>query len=167
VEGVSVRRLQQGDDVAEFSCDVPELEAYLREYAREGEAGRYSSTFVAIKDEKVVGFATVTADMLFRGRVNTDGFAPHQSLPIMLLTHIAVETRLQKQGIGSELMATVLQQVPHMAEMPGCLGLFLDSRQQSMVFYEKLGFVPMEPKDAEYRPMFMERGAIEGLLEAP
>jgi GNAT superfamily N-acetyltransferase len=161
-----IRRLDEADDFDGFSCGVAELDNFIRTYALPSERVRSSTTFVAAKDSQVVGFATVTANQVYRSELDLADLPPFP-LPVLCLMFIGVHEPLQNQGIGSELIATVLAQAPVMAEMPGCLGVILDSRSMSRNFYERLDFQVMKPigePDGELVPMFLSLQKIRSGL---
>lgn len=67
---VELRPLERSDDRTDFSCGDPELDRYFEHYAGQNQFKLHLAvTYVAVLDERLVGFATVAASSLERANI--------------------------------------------------------------------------------------------------
>jgi predicted N-acetyltransferase YhbS len=125
-----------------FDCGVPELNRWLQQHAWRAEQSRQCRTFVAESDGVVVGYyalaahAVRAADLPQRWRRG----AP-RSVPAALLAKLAVDSRSQGHGLGSELVVDAIQRVLVAAEQVGTRVLVVDALDDDAAgFYARLGF---------------------------
>ncbi len=138
-----VRLLQPNDERGAFSCGEPEYDVFLRQYAGQNQfRHKIGSTLVVVEDEVVLGYATFSAGELHRSEL-PEGVArglPRHPLPVLRLTRLAVDSRVQGLGIGTELVTNVLLAACRMQQEYGCLGVLVDALPGRVEFYSKLGF---------------------------
>ena len=67
---VEIRPLARDDDRGGFSCGQPDLDRFFQHYAGQNQFKLHLAvTYVAVVEERIVGFATVAASALERGSV--------------------------------------------------------------------------------------------------
>jgi len=65
-------------------------------------------------------------------------------LPAVRLGRLAVAREQQGQGIGQMLITAALVKVRRIADIAGCVGLFVDAKDDAAArYYQRFGFVPL------------------------
>ncbi|MAD46095.1 MAG: hypothetical protein CMH98_13925 [Oceanospirillaceae bacterium] len=91
-------------------------------------------------------------------------------VPGILIAQLGVDKKHQGKGIGVEIVAEAITMYAEEAlrsNMPQGVGLFVDAAEDTLIpFYEKCGFVLVDPEDPECRRLWMKAGNCLSLLEA-
>jgi GNAT superfamily N-acetyltransferase len=152
---VEIRPLARDDDRSGFSCGQPELDRFFEHYAGQNQFKLHLAvTYVALVEERIVGFATVAAASIERSSVPSARLRkrlPSYPLPVLRLARLGVDTRAQGLGIGKALLGHVLGLAIEQRERLGCVGVVTDAKPDAVTFYAGLGFQALE-------------GASQGLL---
>lgn len=143
------RRLLDG-----FENDSHELVVYLRRWAlRHQERDRLGRTWLALDESesgtRLAGFFTLSAASVARqvvGDIGELGKLPRFPIPAILLARLAVDRRVQGQGIGSWLFDEALSMTLTLAS-DGPIGfrlLVTDAKDERAArFYERRGLVAL------------------------
>lgn len=141
---VEIRSLREGDDRNDFSCGPADLDRFFQHYAGQNQFKlQLSVTYVAIVNERVVGFATVAAGSLERASVPSARLRkrlPAYPLPVVRLARLGVDRRAQGHGIGKALLRHVLSIAVRQRDSIGCVGVVTDAKPGAVAFYENRGF---------------------------
>lgn len=169
-----IRLLRPDDDRTGFSCGQPALDRFFQHYAGQNQF-RYhlAVSYVAAVDDRIAGFATVTAGTVERENMPSTRLRrrlPAYPLPVLRLARLGVDTRAQGLGIGKALLRHVLRLAIEQRDRLGCVGVLTDAKPDAVGFYESLGFVPLSAVregalHGEPTPMFLSIGAIAQALE--
>lgn len=139
-----IRPLREGDDRNDFSCGQADLDRFFQHYAGQNQFKLHLSvTYVAVLNERVVGFATVAAGSMERASVPSVRLRkrlPAYPLPVVRLARLGVDRRAQGHGIGKALLRHVLSIAVHQRDTVGCVGVVTDAKPDAVAFYENLGF---------------------------
>lgn len=137
--------------LAAFENDEPELLTYLRRWAlRHQERDGLGRTWVAVDEvageHRVAGFFTLAAASLERQLVTAGdlGRLPRFPIPAVLLARLAVDQRVQGQGLGTWLFDEALRKTLLLAaEGPiGFRVLVTDAKNdRAASFYERRGLI--------------------------
>lgn len=137
--------------IAGFENDEPELVTYLRRWAvRHQERDGLGRTWLAVDHSqggvRLAGFFTMAAASLERQLVTTGALdrLPRFPIPTVLLARLAVDRRVQGQGLGTWLFDVALRKTLLLAtEGPiGVRVLVTDAKSdRAAVFYERRGLV--------------------------
>jgi GNAT superfamily N-acetyltransferase len=166
---ISIRRLRPDDDRSRFRSGNVDLDRFFQRFAGQNQFRHHiGTTYIAVDDGRILGFATVAPS-----EIATEGVPeaqrkrlPRYPLPVLRLARLATEEAAQGRGVGSALLQAVFTLAHTMADDLGCVGVVVDAKPDAITFYEKLGFVPLEPRAGqlgdrpEPLPMFLELGAI-------
>lgn len=163
---LQVRRLEPDDDRSGFSSGNVDLDRFFLGYAGQNQFRHHiGTTYVAVDPSGIIaGFATVSASSVAPGvvRGTTAKRLPRYPIPVLRLARLAVDERARGKGVGSLLLRSVFALALQMADQVGCAGIVVDAKPDAVAFYERLGFVPLEPiagqlgDRPEPRPMFLE-----------
>jgi GNAT superfamily N-acetyltransferase len=133
-----------------FANDVPELVVYLRRWALvHQERDRLGRTWVGVDDSsELVGFFTLSAASLDRSTVTEGDLArlPRFPVPGILLARLAVDQRVQGQGVGTWLFDQALTKTLQLA-IDGPIGfrvLIADAKNAAAAgFYARRGMIAL------------------------
>lgn len=147
VKAVEIRPLAKEGDRSAFSCGQPALDRFLRHYAGQNQFKLHLAvSYVAVVDDCIVGFATVSVGALERASLPSARLRrrlPAYPLPVLRLARLGVDTRVQGLGIGKALLRYVLQLAVQQCDRLGCVGVVTDAKPDALGFYESLGFLPL------------------------
>jgi len=132
-----------------FENDVPELVTYIRRWALvHQERDHLGRTWLAVDGEegarRLAGYFTLSAATIDRALVKrgTLDRLPRFPIPGILLARLAVDSRVQGQGLGTWLFEEALKKTLTLAD-EGPIGfrvLVTDAKSERAArFYEKLG----------------------------
>jgi len=172
---MEVRRLREDDDRTSFGSGDEDLDSFFRRFAGQNQfRSHIGTTYVAVDDGVVVGFATIAA-----GDLEIDGLPqaarkklPRYPVPVLRLARLAVDQRAQGQGIGKLLLRCVFDLASKMSHEYGCIGVVVDAKDSAVSFYEALGFFELEVLEGhqQTRPqpkaMFLPLKEIEAARKA-
>ncbi len=166
---ITVRLLEPDDDRSGFSSGDPDLDRFFKRYSGQNQFRHHiGSTYVALEEDAIVGFVTVTAasvtiEDLPRTRSRK---LPHYPLPVLRLARLAVDETARGRGIGPTLLRWVLELAREMSTSVGCVGVVVDAKPSAASFYTSLGFRPLEVvrgrlgERPQPVPLFLPLGAI-------
>jgi GNAT superfamily N-acetyltransferase len=167
---ISVRRLRPDDARKDFRSGNIELDRFFARYAGQNQFRHHiGTTYVAVEDGTILGFATVAASELTSAKLSEAARKrlPAYPIPVLRLARLAVDERARRQGVGGVLLRAVFALAHKMADAVGCLGVVVDAKPEAVEFYRKLGFVELDvvagllgdrPQPAA---MFIALGAVE------
>ena len=166
---ISIRALRRQDDRARFESGDEDLDRFLRKYAGQNQfAHHIGTTYVAVEEERIVGFATVAPGALLRDGIPEAEARrlPRYPLPVLRFARLAVDRSQHGRGIAAALVRHVFFLAIEMSRDLGCLGVVVDARPRAIEFYRKLGFAPLGPLEGqlvgvpEPAPMFFHVDTI-------
>ncbi len=136
--------LEENHNCELFHCGEPALDAWLKNHALKNEACGASRTYVITNADGVVGYYSLAV-----GSVG-HGFAPGRirrnmpdPIPVMLLARLAVDTSLQRQGIGSALLRDAILRTEQAAHIAGIRCILVHAlNERARHFYTGSGFMP-------------------------
>jgi predicted N-acetyltransferase YhbS len=99
-ERLDVRR----HDGSQFSCGVSSFDQWLMEDAAADARLSGSRVHVAVADEAVVGCYRLSALEVQRAQGSALRDADRQAVPAVLLSHLGVDAKWQRRGLGSALL---------------------------------------------------------------
>lgn len=130
------------NELENFDCEHNEINEYFKKEASQKDGSNTAKTFVLINSENIVGFYTLTVDSIDVRNLET-----HTSIkcPIVNLAYFAIDKKYQRRGYGSLLMQEVFRSVSVISYYTGVEQIYLESVDDSIGFYESLGFQLVTP----------------------
>ena len=145
--------LSSDHDLTNFACGRPSLDDWLRSRALKNQVSGASRSYV-VTDVVSGARAVVAYYCLATGAVDSRQ-APGKvrrnmpdPIPVMVLGRLAVDTRLQGQGIGRALLKDAILRTLNAAEIAGIRCLLVHALdEQAAEFYRRNGFLdsPIDP----------------------
>lgn len=126
-----------------FASGQVELDAWLRTAALHTQSMRTARTFVWHRgDGQVVAFFSLAAHLVRRADVpRRMGRGAPDAIPAILLARLALDTHLQGQGLGAELLWDALSRCVAAADAAGARIVVVDAIDaEAAAFYEHYGF---------------------------
>jgi GNAT superfamily N-acetyltransferase len=149
VTPLKIEKLQRNHKLDHFDCGQEALNRFLIRNALQNQQAEASQTYIALADEKVVGYYTlVVGEVAFESAHErlTKGLARHP-VPIMLLARLAIVTAWQGKGLGSGLLKDAMQRTVQAADIAGIRAFAVHAKDdEAKSFYEHFGFTPL-PSD--------------------
>lgn len=142
-----VALLDRTHDRATFSCGVTELDRYLQAQARQDqEKHRVAAVYVLLAedDRTILGYYTLSS-----AGVEPTELAPeisrrlprYPTLPVILLGRLALDRRVQGQGVGGRLLGDALTRALSLSSQIGTLAVVVQAKgDDARRFYERYGF---------------------------
>ncbi|MGL5064808.1 MAG: GNAT family N-acetyltransferase [Microcoleus sp.] len=151
-----------------FDCGIPELNEYLKKYAKQNDRKGIAKTFVAIPEGEigdVAGYYSVSAAEIQRESLpeNYRRVLPRYPVPAIRLGKLAVAISMQGRGLGRELLMESFRSCVRLSSEVGIFALIVDSKnQKAKDFYLKYGFIPLDDNPLS---LFMPIATIIKVLE--
>jgi len=145
---LKVELLNSQHNRANFDCGNDELNAYLKQIARQHNDKGLSRTFILINDNQpdlILGFFTLAICEIDK-QVFPNAMAKKypQSIPAAKLARLAISKYHQKQGYGKLLMLHAMQHFLTISQSVGIIGVFVDAKDlQASQYYQQYGFVAL------------------------
>jgi GNAT superfamily N-acetyltransferase len=141
----NLSQLQKTHDLTAFDCGVIPLNDYLRKHAWENHQGRSARTYVAVREDRVIGYYTIAAGSASREEAPSrvaKGLGQYP-VPIILLARLAVDRSEQGKGLGVALLKDAILRSARAADIAGCRALAVHAKENTAkAFYQKFGFEP-------------------------
>lgn len=110
-----------------------------------------SRTFVAISDDRIVGYYSLSTFAIARREATTRAARNMPDpIPAMLLGRLAVDRSVKGQGLGKGLLRDAIVRTLQVAEHAGVRGLFVHAiAAAARHWYAKFGFEPSPTQEME------------------
>ncbi len=132
-----------------FDCGEPALNEFLRRYARKNHELGGAKTFLAIDDaddNAILGFYSLSPASLDYARtpeIVRRGLARYD-VPAFRLARLAVDRRMQGQGLGGQLLLAAVRRCLLVAAEVGGVALLIDAKNDRVAaWYATYGAVPV------------------------
>jgi GNAT superfamily N-acetyltransferase len=155
-EELRVRRLNHHSNITTFCSVNDDLNNFLKDDALLAHDNMTSITYLCFWRRVVVGFATLVAATIEVKQVDgprIEGYAPN-TYPSIKLARLAVDKNYTGCGIGPHLLFWVMGKFEKISREIGCRYLTVDSKRESMWFYEKYDFILVEKTRNKTHPTF-------------
>jgi GNAT superfamily N-acetyltransferase len=133
-----------------FDCGEPALNHYLQQLAGQHSRKNVSRTFVAIADDAVAGFYSLSmaeSQLEELPTATRKKLPPQYPVPVARLSRLAVDKTCQGQRMGELLLMNALARCARIAGEIGTVGIIVDAKHaQAQRFYLKYGFTPYTSK---------------------
>ena len=131
------RRLERHDRRGDFTCGNDELDQWFHRYSWQNQKAHNAVTYVAQQGGRVAGYYALAAATIRRDW-SPASFAAHrpQSIPCMLLARLAVDRRVQGQGVGTTLLLDALRRTLAASDQFGIAALLIHCKdEEARAFY--------------------------------
>ena len=164
---VEIRSLRKADNRAEFHSGDEALDLYFHRYAGQNQFRHHIGvTYIAVEDERILGFVTVSPASLDAEELPSGRRPPPYPVPVLRIARLAVDESVRGRGLGKALLRFCVELAEQMMDELGCVGAVVDAKSDAVSFYQRYGFVPLEvlegvaPQRPEPTAMFLALGAV-------
>lgn len=138
--------VSRSHDRERFDCGNPELELWLRRYARKNHQRGACSIEVLVPTsapEHIIGFVSLSAFGLntLQASKAIRGYEHLEQIPAVLLGRMGRDLRYRGAGIGDVLLRRAYDSVVHASLLIGVALIVVDAKHGKASWYEKRGFV--------------------------
>lgn len=156
---LSILPLTVNSSIEAFRSTNEDLNDFLRNEALKSQENLLTRTFLCFCRGSLAEFLTLVIDTIEVKLVDeddgVDGY-PYQKYPAIKIARLAVDKRYERQGIGRFLLLAAIGKVYQVSKDIGCRYITLDSKRESMGFYERFGFKPIKKYlSRSYPPMYL------------
>lgn len=135
--------LQRSHDVGHFDCGDESLNSYLKRFALINNQNGSSRTYVAVKNNQVAGYYTLTPGSVSRQETPqriSQGLARYP-VPVIVLARLAVDNTKQGTGLGKVLLRDALVRIVGASDSIGGRAILVHAKnERAKSFYEHFGF---------------------------
>ena len=133
----------------QFNSGSAPLDRYFREVVTQDVRNNLAKCFVALSDDRIAGFYTLSAGSIVLADLPEDKKKRlrYEAIPAVRIGRLAVDLEFRKKGLGGDLLANALTRI---LELPiGVYALTVDAKDESAkAFYLHHGFAEMPDKPA-------------------
>ena len=155
------RTLDSKDDRNNFSCGTAELDRFFQQYAGQNQFRHHiGTTYVLADKSNIAGFVAVSAGEITPTKLSsvTRSRLPEYPLPILRIARLAVDKRFQGLGLGKKLLRASFELALDMKSRYGCVGVVVDAKPESVLFYQEFGFLLLESDElnnTQFQSLFL------------
>jgi len=135
--------LNSDTDISGFECANRDLNEFLHEDAIHYQKERLAVTRLIQCQGITVGYFTLVSDSIEVEAIKSgDGSQeyPYRRYPALKIARLATDSRYQRQGIGRSMLLKIMEIAIVLSRYVGVRILTVDSKPESVEFYEKFGF---------------------------
>ena len=162
-----IRSLRTADHRKDFHSGDEALDLYFHRYAGQNQFRHHIGvTYVAVEDQRILGFVTVSPASLDAEELSSGRRLPPYPVPVLRIARLAVDESSRGRGLGKALLRFCVELAEKMMEELGCVGLLVDAKPDAVSFYERYGFASLTviegnaPQKPEPTAMFLALGSI-------
>lgn len=145
---VEIRALRPEDDRQSFRSGDEAIDLYFHRYAGQNQFRHHVGvTYVAVEDERLLGFTTVSAASLDADDLPGGRKRPPYPLPVLRVARPATGEAGQRRGLGRALLRFCIELAEKMRDELGCVGIVVDAKPGATEFYRRLGFTLVEEEE--------------------
>ena len=164
---LSIVPLDKSHTLFSFKCASSELNDFLKNDALADQNNMISRTGLCFWNGELVGFVALVADTI-EAKAVIDGLEHYEyrKYPGVKIARLAVDSKFERRGIGTYLLAAAIGKTLSVCESIGCRYILVDSKKNSIDFYKKNGFKLVEKyKNREFIPMYLNLQPIVAAIE--
>jgi len=151
--------LSEGIDLSGFNCSDHDLNDFLKEDALWYQTERLAVTRLVFFGDTLVGYFTIINDSLEAKAVQAgDGHDRFEArkYPALKIARLATRDDYQRRGIGKGMLLKVFSIAIALSRYTGCRIITVDSKPNSVKFYQKFGFKPANRKKRDTVPLYRD-----------
>ena len=136
------RHISDNDDLDSFSCGQPDLDEWLRRFARHAEGMRSGRTWVWTQNGLVVAYFTLAGHVIERGELPArPGRGSPDRIPAVLIARFALHETLHGSGLGGTMLADAVSRIVAATDIVAARFVVVDAIDEHAAdFYSHYGF---------------------------
>ncbi|MEB3982411.1 GNAT family N-acetyltransferase [Mycobacterium sp. 663a-19] len=150
-----------------FDCGDSSLNEWLRRYAGQNRRGNTAATWVVVDDRGAV-MAYVCLSMTsvdYSSAPDELAKGAPRRVPALLIGRLAVDRRVAGHGLGTALVAHVLEKAVEINHIAACRAVVVNGlNPKAFKWWVRFGFTPFDPDDADNLDLYLLTADIERTL---
>ena len=149
---VRIEPLGKHHDRAGFASGEPLLDDWFRQRANQDDKRNVARIFVAVDDDGIAGFYSLSAFTLSLTDIPEDlarKLPRYDAIPAGLIGRLARAERVRGQGIGELLLADAIKRILGVGRTLAVFAIVVDAKDdRAVTFYKRYGFrsFPLRPR---------------------
>ncbi|MCD4799339.1 MAG: GNAT family N-acetyltransferase [Methanosarcinales archaeon] len=147
-------------DVSHFESKTTDLNSFLKDDAFENQEELISKTYLCCHSNQLVGYITLTTDIIKKEEIQEEERidVPYKEYPAIKIARLAVDKKYERRGVGRFLLLVAVGKALKISNEVGCRFITVDSKQDSIGFYEKRGGFELvqKHKNRTYPTMYLD-----------
>lgn len=161
--------LTKRHELTSFSSKNDDLNDFLKNDALGDQENMVNKTYLCCWKKSFIGYFSMVADTIEVQAIHeSDGIRgyPYHKYPSIKIARLAVDKKFERKGIGRFLVLAAIGLAMAVSELIGCRYLTVDSKLESISFYEKLNFKIVEKyRRSEYPKMYLDMHPILEMMQ--
>lgn len=168
-EELIIRPLTKRIDPVFFNSHSDELNEFIKKDAMRDQENRVSRTYLCCWKKNIAGYVTLLTDTLELHAVSEidgiDGYF-YQKYPAIKIARLAVDVKFERKGVGRFILLTSIGKAIKISDEIGCRYITVDSKPESIGFYEKHGFKVVEKyRNSDFPKMYLNMYPVVVMME--
>lgn len=165
---LSILPLDESHNLFSFNCSSSELNDFLKNDALADQNNMISRTGLCFWNRELVGFVALVADTIeAKAVIDRLEHYEYRKYPGVKIARLAVDSRFERRGLGTYLLAAAIGKTLSVCESIGCRYILVDSKRSSISFYQKNGFKLVEKYiNREFVPMYLNLQPIVATIKS-
>lgn len=143
--GWVIQRLDRTQNRSDFDCGEPVLNDWLKSKAGQFDRRDLSRTYVALRPGEldILGYYALSTHRVMHDSLPAEEAKRHPKLdvPVVLLGRLAVDLKVQGEGLGAMLLIDALRRAAHISAEIGIRAVEVEAiNDAARRFYAKFGF---------------------------
>ena len=141
---IKIKLYDNNYDYSQFSCKIPDLNDFLKEDANKQKEAMLNVTYLALYDEKIIGYFTLSTDNIKISNLQgdyekkfKDKDVYYKVFPAIKIGRFGVDKRYENKGVGKFLFRVILQHVFKVSKQIGFRFITIDHMYLHMIFTKK------------------------------
>jgi GNAT superfamily N-acetyltransferase len=151
--------LTKRHNLSSFESTNVDLNDFLKNDALADQEWLVSKTYLCYWNKSMAGYITLVTDTLEVKVVDEeDGIKdyPYRKYPSLRIARLAVDKTFERRGIGRFLMLAAIGMAIDVSSKVGCRYISVDSKPESVGFYERHGFKLIERyRNSDFPKMYL------------
>lgn len=160
--------IQKSQNRDKFYCEEPELNEFIKLYARQNHSNNISKTYVILDDNDIVAYYTLVYENIelkdIKNEIPSDLRQNRkEKIPCVLLGMLARDISLKGQKIGLYLLNEAIKNTYKASLIAGIKGLFLTPVNNTVAakFYDQIDFLQKIDEKLYYIPIATIKVLVE------
>ncbi|MBI2147524.1 GNAT family N-acetyltransferase [Candidatus Woesearchaeota archaeon] len=141
---VMIKQASKEEKLTNFDCEDDDLNEFLRQDSISYKNKLIANTFLIFYNEAMIGFFSLLNDAIKLNksdRKNTKKLESISEYPALKLGRLGIDKNWKRKGAGSFVLQAVIKIGKNMNDASSCRFITVDSYHESVLFYEKYGFI--------------------------
>ena len=163
---LEIKALERKHDRQDFDCGAPALNTFLQRFARQQADKNFNRSYVALAhgELRIRGYYAISTASIDFQNWSPALRLPRYPVPVVRIGRLAVDVRVQGNGVGTALLRHAMHLAARTAEKIGLYAVVVDAKNEAaVVFYVKYGFQRFADQDLS---MFLPTDVIRRAMAA-